>query len=68
MTDFERVRQFVVGHWPHAMCDDCIADKLELACHRANHRTKELAELPRFVVARDGCSFCYQIKEVIRFA
>jgi hypothetical protein len=69
MPRLEPVREFVVGNWPWPVCDDCIADKLELpAGQRLEHQIKALAQLPRFVRERAGCRICSQIKEVIRFA
>ena len=68
MPVMERVRDFVVAKWPDPVCDDCIADALELAANHVEHRTGELAELPRFFRERRGCSICSQIKEVIRYA
>jgi hypothetical protein len=69
MQHLGRVKEFVVGHCPWPICNDCIADKLDISAGEPmTHRVNELAQMPRFVRERAGCSFCKQIKEVTRFA
>jgi hypothetical protein len=69
MQHFGRVKEFVVGNWPLPVCDDCIADKLDIPAGKPMaQRVNELAQMPRFVRERAGCSICNQIKDVIRFA
>jgi hypothetical protein len=68
MQHFERAKEFVIGNWPWPVCDDCIADKLDLPAGPMPQRINEVARLPRFVRERAGCRLCNQIKEVTRFA
>ena len=66
MTVLEDVREFIKGHAPAAVCDDCIADKLGLSVRQhANHKTRELATAFGFIRRQDVCSFCRRTKKVI---
>jgi len=69
MTVLEDVRDFIIGHSPQAICDDCIASNLGLSVRQhANHKTRELAKLRGFDRRKDVCSLCGATKEVIRHA
>ncbi len=68
-TVFEQVRAFVERLRPDAVCDDCIADRLELSVRQhANHKTRELAGLSGFLRQVDTCTLCGSRKKVIRRA
>jgi len=54
---------------PQAVCDDCIASRLNLTVRQhANIKTRELEHAPRFDRRKDECSFCGSMKKVIRYA
>jgi hypothetical protein len=68
MTILERVRQLVVRISPDEICDDCLADKLQLADRqRANAATRELAAEARYIRSQDQCALCDQRKKVISY-
>jgi hypothetical protein len=53
---------------PHAICDDCIADKLGLSVRQhANHKTRELAQSRNYHRDKDLCHACKMAKLVIRY-
>jgi SpoU rRNA methylase family enzyme len=59
MTVLDTVRDLVEAVSPSCICDDCIAQKLELSVRQhANHKTRELAEFSGFSRAKQRCSFC----------
>jgi hypothetical protein len=65
-TVLDKVRAFVVRLAPAAVCDDCIAERLELSVRQhANHKTRELAGSQGFVRAKGPCSLCGSDKLVI---
>lgn len=67
MTVLEDVRDLVEGMRPHAVCDDCIKDRLGLSVRQhANHKTRELADTPEFVRCQSNCAVCRSVKLVIR--
>ena len=67
MTVLEQVRAFISRLSPDAVCDDCIAERLELSVRQhANHKTSELAGGHGFERARSECSLCGADKLVIR--
>jgi ribosomal protein S14 len=67
MTVFEEVRDFISKRSPDAVCDDCIADYLNLSVRQhANHKTRKLAVVRGFVRQKDVCSICGANKKVIR--
>ena len=69
MTVLERVRELLIKISPKAIYDDCIADKLQLSVRQhANHKTRELALMPKFVRRKDVCDVCGSVKKVIRYA
>jgi len=69
MTDKERVRELLIKKSPMAICDDCIAERLDLSVRQyANHTTRELAPTPRFDRRKDTCGICGSVKKVIRYA
>jgi hypothetical protein len=67
MTVLDAVRALIVRLSPQAICDDCIADRLELSIRQhANHKTRELAGTEGFERRKDRCSLCDGEKLVIR--
>ena len=65
-TVLDRVRAFIARLAPEAVCDDCIAERLELSVRQhANHKTRELAGTQGFVRAKGPCSLCGADKLVI---
>lgn len=67
MTILEQVRALVVRLSPAPICDDCIADKLNLSVRQhANRKTRELAGSNGFERKKEACSFCDVEKLVIR--
>jgi hypothetical protein len=68
-TVLERVRAFVVRLAGEPVCDDCIAEKLDLSVRQhANHKTRELAGEPGFKRSKDACALCGATKLVISHA
>lgn len=69
MTVLERVHDFLVQQSPRTICDDCIADRLELTVRQhANHKTRELAHKPTFKREIGPCAICKAEKKVIAYA
>ncbi len=69
MTVLEKVRELIIKKSPMAICDDCIAKKLDLSVRQhANHKTRELAVIPKFDRRIDVCGTCGSTKKVIRYA
>ncbi len=67
MPVLDEVRRFVTRLSPDAVCDDCIAEKLELSVRQhANHKTRELAGTGGFERRKGACSLCGNEKLVIR--
>lgn len=67
MTVLDQVSGLISRLAPEAICDDCIADKLNLSVRQhANHKTRELAGTGGFERRRDACSLCGSEKLVIR--
>jgi hypothetical protein len=63
----EDVAAFVSRLSPDAVCDDCIADRLQLSVRQhANHKARELAGSEGFERRKAPCSFCGKEKLVIR--
>ena len=68
MTVLEKVRGLIEHLAPHAVCDDCITERLNLSVRQhANHKTRELAGEPSFERGLDLCSLCQAHKKVIRY-
>lgn len=68
MTVLEKVRDYLMQRSPEATCDDCIANSLGLSVRQhANHKTRELANAPRFDRRKGVCSICKKEKLVIRY-
>lgn len=66
MTVLDEVRALIVRLAGAAVCDDCIAERLQLSVRQhANHKTRELSASPGFVREKDECSLCQQTKLVI---
>ncbi|TCJ39508.1 hypothetical protein E0504_10405 [Parafrankia sp. BMG5.11] len=64
---FERVRSLVERLRPNAICDDCIANKLELSSRQqANRKSRELAGSSEFEQKLGECAICGATKSVIR--
>ena len=69
MTVLHDVSEFLIARSPDAFCDDCIAANLGLSIRQhANHKTRELANSPRFDRRKGKCSICGGTKLVIRNA
>lgn len=68
-TELARVRAFIGRLAPQPVCDDCIADRLELSLRPpAHHRARELAGTDGFERRLDDCVLCGTNKTVIRKA
>lgn len=66
MTVIDDVAALVRRMAPHAICDDCITDKLGLTVRQhANRKTNELAGSGGFLREKDLCAICNQNKLVI---
>lgn len=66
MTVLDDVERFVTRLSPELVCDDCIAEKLNLSVRQhANHKTRELAGSNGFERRKDVCSLCGGTKLVI---
>lgn len=67
MTILDAVRNFATRLSPDPVCDDCVAEKLDLSVRQhANHQTRELAGSEGFEARKDRCSLCGDEKLVIR--
>lgn len=67
MTIVDEVRRLIERLSPEPVCDDCIAERLELSVRQhANHKTRELAGEHGFERSKDACSLCGTTKLVIR--
>ncbi len=67
VTVLDQVRALIERLAPEPICDDCIADKLDLSVRQhANHKTRELAGSHGFTRAKDACTLCGATKLVIR--
>jgi hypothetical protein len=65
-TVLDKVRAFVARLAPDAVCDDCIAARLDLtADERANPESRALAGTEGFVRAKGPCSLCGETRLVI---
>jgi uncharacterized protein YaaQ len=63
----DRIRAFVTRLAPAAVCDDCIAERLELSVRQqAIDVTRELAGTQGFVRQKGPCALCGADKLVIR--
>lgn len=66
MTVLEDVEKLIVRISPEPICDDCIAEKLNLSIRQhANHKTRELAGENGYRRSKDICSICEGTKLVI---
>jgi hypothetical protein len=61
-----RVQAFIGRLAPEAVCDDCIALRLELADLDASYASRELAGSAGFERRKGECSLCGTAKEVTR--
>lgn len=69
MAILDQVRGLIERLAPEPVCDDCIAERLDLeARQHANHKTRELAGSGGFERRIDACSLCGTTKKVIRHA
>lgn len=69
MTVLNDVQKLITRRNSKPICDDCITKSLGLSVRQhANHKTRELAELPGFDRRKDVCSVCGEAKLVIRRA
>lgn len=59
MTVIDEVRDLVKRISPNCICDDCVAEKLELSVRQhANRKTRELAASSGFDRSKRDCSNC----------
>jgi hypothetical protein len=66
MTVLDDVRRFVGSLSPSPVCDDCIADQLQLSVRQhANHKTRELVGQDGFERLKGNCTLCGADKLVI---
>lgn len=66
MTVLDEVRRLIERLSPSPVCDDCIAQRLELSVRQhANHKTRELAGQGGFERRKGECSLCGANKLVI---
>lgn len=66
-TILDEVRAFVTRLSPDPVCDDCIAERLNLSVRQhANHKTRELAGSDGFARRKGACSLCGSEKLVIQ--
>lgn len=69
MSVLDDVRDLIIKSSPDAICDDCIADRLNLSVRQhANHKTRELAQQTGYDRRKDECFVCGANKKVIRHA
>ena len=68
MTDdtVARVQAFIGRMAPEAVCDDCLAQRRELADLDASYTSRELAGWAGFERQKGACSLCEATKEVTR--
>lgn len=68
MTILDDVQVLVERNCPDALCDDCIAEQLDLSVRQhANHKTRELEKSPEFRRERGYCISCGKTKTVIGY-
>ncbi|NIZ63095.1 hypothetical protein DL239_19195 [Sedimentitalea sp. CY04] len=59
MTVIDDVIDLVKRISPECICDDCLAEKLELSVRQhANHKTRELEASSGFERSKRACSVC----------
>lgn len=64
----DRVEALIRRLAPAAICDHCIADRLNLtALHQVTHRTRDLAGSANFECAAGPCSLCDTSTTAIRY-
>src|SRR5580704_10750652 len=68
MTVRERLVHFLTTSSPKAFCDDCVACRIGLSNHQAQHETSVLGEIPGFSRRRGFCSNCNKTMLVILYA
>ncbi len=67
MTVLERVQHVLAEISPRAICDDCLAKKVELSVRQhANHKSRQLAKDKGYLREKETCPFCGDHKLVIR--
>lgn len=67
MDILERVKALVTRLTPEPICDDCVAEKLDLVPRQhADHKARELAGSHGFERRLDFCSICGAHKNVTR--
>ncbi len=67
MTILDKVSALITRLSPAPICDDCVAEKLELSLRQhANQKARELAGSKGFERRRDICSLCFGEKLVTR--
>ena len=66
MSVLEHVSRFVTRLSPEPVCDDCIAERLELPVRQHANKSRELAGSGGFQRQKGTCSLCGAEKLVIR--
>lgn len=67
-TVLDRVQRLIERLAPVAICDDCIAERLNLSIRQhADHKTRELAGIAGFERQVAECGLCGGEKKVIRY-
>jgi hypothetical protein len=67
VTVLDAVRALIARLSPEPICDDCIADKLDLSVRQhANRKTRELAGEGGFERTKGECGLCRATKLVTR--
>lgn len=67
MTVLDQVKALIERLSQQPICDDCIAEKLDLNVRQyANRKTRELAGAHGFERRIDACSMCGSQQKVIR--
>ena len=66
ITILDQVARLITRLAPEPACDDCIADRLDLADRQyASQKTRELAATNGFSRRKNACSLCGATKLVI---
>jgi len=69
MAVLDEVKALIERLSPRAVCDDCIAERLNLSVRQhANHKTRELSGSAGFERRKAECSLCGATKLVTRLA
>lgn len=68
-TVMEDVKALLIARAPDRLCDDCIAERLQLSVRQhANHKTRQLGKIWPFDRRKGTCADCDRTKLVIRYS